>query len=80
MRRARKEPKSLDAIETLSDRELQVFRLIGKGRSTRQVAAELCLSVKTVETHRAHIKEKLGLPTGLDLVRHAIESNTEGLF
>ena len=48
-------------IERLSDRELEVFRLLGSGHSTRQIAEELHLSVKTVETYRAHIKEKLNL-------------------
>jgi len=59
----------------LSDRELEVFRLIGEGRSTRQIAEKLHLSVKTVETYQAHIKEKLSLQSGRELVQHAIQAN-----
>ena len=57
----------------LSDRELEVFRLIGKGYSTRQIAEELHLSIKTIESHRAHIKEKLNLKNAMELVQHAIQ-------
>ncbi len=56
----------------LSDRELEVFRLIGEGHSTRQIAVELHLSVKTVESYQAHIKEKLSLRNSRELVQHAI--------
>lgn len=59
-------------IAELSDRELEVFRLIGDGHGTRQIAEELHLSVKTVETYQAHIKEKLLLRTGRELVQQAI--------
>ena len=59
-------------ITELSDRELEVFRLIGDGHSTRRIAEELHLSVKTVETYQAHIKEKLLLRTGRELVQQAI--------
>ena len=52
------------ASPILSDRELEVFRLIGEGHGTRQIAEELHLSVKTVETYQAHIKEKLSLKNG----------------
>ena len=62
-------------LSTLSDRELEVFRLIGEGRSTRQIAEKLHLSVKTVETYQAHIKDKLSLHSGRELVQHAIQSN-----
>src|ERR1700678_563024 len=62
-------------LSTLSDRELEVFRLIGEGRSTRQIAEKLHLSIKTVETYQAHIKEKLSLHSGRELVQHAIQSN-----
>src|SRR5271163_4113255 len=61
-------------LSTLSDRELEVFRLIGEGRSTRQIAEKLHLSVKTVETYQAHIKDKLSLHSGRELVQHAIQS------
>ena len=60
-------------LEDLSDRELEVFNLIGQGKGTRQIAEELHLSIKTVESHRAHIKEKLGLKSATELVQHAIQ-------
>lgn len=59
-------------IESLSDRELEVFHLIGQGYGTRQVAKRLHLSVKTIETYRAHIKEKLNLADASELLRFAI--------
>ena len=62
-----------DACGHLSDRELQVFRLIGIGLGTSRVAKELQLSVKTVETHRQRIKQKLGLANGTELARRAAE-------
>jgi DNA-binding NarL/FixJ family response regulator len=60
-------------IATLSDRELEVFCRIGEGRATREIAEELHLSIKTVETYQAHIKEKLGLRSGRELIQHAIQ-------
>jgi DNA-binding NarL/FixJ family response regulator len=63
---------SMVRIESLSDRELQVFRLIGQGRGTRQIAGDLVLSVKTIESYRAHIKDKLHFETSYQLVRAAI--------
>ncbi|MGA3033592.1 MAG: response regulator transcription factor [Terracidiphilus sp.] len=60
-------------IAALSDRELEVFRRIGEGQATRQIAEELHLSVKTVETYQAHLKEKLALRTGRELIQHAIQ-------
>jgi len=59
-------------LSLLSDRELQVFQMIGAGRSTRQIAQDLGLSVKTVESYRAHIKDKMGLESGYALVQSAI--------
>jgi DNA-binding NarL/FixJ family response regulator len=59
-------------IAELTDRELEVFRLIGEGHSTRQIAVELHLSIKTVESYQAHIKEKLALRNSRELVQHAI--------
>ena len=59
-------------VERLSDREFEVFQMIGQGKGTRQIAAHLHLSVKTVEVHRANIKRKLELKRGADLVRSAI--------
>jgi DNA-binding NarL/FixJ family response regulator len=61
------------SIGSLSDRELEVFRLIGDGHGTREIAEALRLSIKTVESYQAHIKEKLALPTARALVQRAIE-------
>jgi DNA-binding NarL/FixJ family response regulator len=63
-----------DPLMTLSDRELEVYRLIGAGHGTRQIADQLHVSVKTVESYQAHIKEKLSLRNARELVQHAIES------
>ncbi|HUD12962.1 MAG TPA: response regulator transcription factor [Terracidiphilus sp.] len=60
-------------ISSLSDRELEVFCRIGEGRATREIAEELHLSIKTVETYQAHIKEKLALRSGRELIQHAIQ-------
>jgi DNA-binding NarL/FixJ family response regulator len=60
-------------MSALSDRELEVFCLIGEGRGTREIAEELHLSIKTVETYQAHIKEKLFLHSGRELIQHAIQ-------
>jgi DNA-binding NarL/FixJ family response regulator len=62
-----------DHCGQLSDRELQVFRLIGSGFGTSRVATELQVSVKTIETHRQRIKQKLGLTNGIELTRRATE-------
>jgi DNA-binding NarL/FixJ family response regulator len=59
-------------VDCLTDRELQVFELIGAGRSTRQIAAALHIDVSTVETYRARIKEKLNLKDALALLQYAI--------
>jgi DNA-binding NarL/FixJ family response regulator len=69
---ARKPRGSGSPIERLSDREFEVFQLVGAGKSTRDIAKQLHLSPKTVDVHRAHIKEKLNLPDSAALVRHAI--------
>jgi DNA-binding NarL/FixJ family response regulator len=61
------------SIEDLTDRELEVFRLVGQGLSTRQIAERLHLSVKTVETYYAHIKDKLSLKNARELVQYAVE-------
>jgi len=63
---------STSPIEKLSDREFEVFQLIGQGRSTRDIAKQLHLSPKTVDVHRGHIKEKLELKDATSLVRHAV--------
>jgi len=64
-------------MERLSDRELEIFGLIGEGRGTRQIAEQLHLSVKTIESHRAHIKEKLNLKNATELVHRAIQMRGE---
>jgi len=58
-------------IEQLTDRELEVFRLIGEGCSTRQIAGQSHLSVRTVEAYREYIKSKLNLKNATELVQHA---------
>jgi DNA-binding NarL/FixJ family response regulator len=60
-------------LDTLSDRELEVFEFIGHGHTTRRIAAKMHLSVSTVETHRAHLKHKLKLNNAVELVRRAVE-------
>lgn len=61
------------ALDTLSDRELQVFRLIGQGRSTRQIAKTLHRSIKTIESHREHIKLKLSIESSEKLAQRATQ-------
>jgi DNA-binding NarL/FixJ family response regulator len=67
-------PKSArqDQWSALSDREIQVFALIGKGYGSQQIAERLHISVKTIETHRANIKQKLGISSTGDLLQSAI--------
>jgi DNA-binding NarL/FixJ family response regulator len=60
-------------LDDLSDRELEVLRLIGEGHGTRQIAEELHLSVKTVESYQAHLKDKLSLKNSRELVQYAIQ-------
>jgi len=60
------------AVAGLTDRELEILHLIGKGRRSREIATEIMLSIKTVETHRGKLKEKLNLRTSADLVRFAV--------
>jgi len=66
-------PASGSDISALSDRELQVLKRVAVGQSNRQIAGELNLSVKTIETYREHIKYKLGLQSGSELARYANE-------
>lgn len=60
-------------IDILSDRELEVFRLIGLGYGTRQIADELYLGIKTIETHKSHIKQKLKLKNSAELMQYAVK-------
>lgn len=65
-------------IEKLSDRELEVFRMLGQGKMTRQIAAELDLSIATINSFRNRIKEKLDLKNSAELVMHAIQWTRKG--
>ncbi len=67
-------------VETLSNRELQVLRHIGQGKNTRTIAKDLHISVKTVETHRMHLREKLRLPDSQSVLGFAIEWARHGDF
>jgi DNA-binding NarL/FixJ family response regulator len=58
-------------VDRLTDRELEVYQLIGQGFSTREIADKLYISIKTVENHRAHIKEKLNLKNSIELIQQA---------
>jgi DNA-binding NarL/FixJ family response regulator len=60
------------SVEILSDRELDVFRRLGEGQSTRRIAGELHVSIKTIQAYCARIKEKLGIANGAELVREAV--------
>jgi DNA-binding NarL/FixJ family response regulator len=60
-------------LSRLSDRELEIFGMIGRGMGTREVANKLSLSIKTIEAHREHIKEKLRLRSGTELMRMAVQ-------
>ncbi len=60
-------------IASLSDRELQVFELISRGLTTREIASKLLLSIKTIETHRDHIRMKLKLKNSTELIHHAVQ-------
>ncbi len=67
--------KDLDVspIDRLSDREFEVFELIGQGLQTRQIADKLHLSVKTIDAHRDHIKRKLKLDSATELLKYAVQ-------
>ncbi len=60
-------------MDALTDRELEILELVGKGVATKNIAAQLSISARTVEAHRAHIKEKLGITDGAALVRYAVQ-------
>jgi two-component system, NarL family, response regulator NreC len=61
------------ALADLSDREVEVLRLIALGHTNHEIADQLCLSVRTIESHRAHIQQKLGVSTRSELVRYALD-------
>jgi DNA-binding NarL/FixJ family response regulator len=64
--------RTLSPVEQLTDRELEVFNMIGQARETKDISRRLGMSAKTVEAHRASIKRKLKLKTGPELTRHAV--------
>ena len=64
-------------MDRLTDRELEVFRMIGAGQSVKEIADKLCLSAKTIEAHREHIKEKLNLKNSAELLRFAIQNSPD---
>jgi DNA-binding NarL/FixJ family response regulator len=64
-------------IDTLTDRELQIFQLVGRGKSTREIAHELNVSVHTIDSHREHIRAKLDLHTGTELIQRAVQWHIE---
>lgn len=68
-----KAPRGSSPSELLSDRELEVFELLGRGHRTKEIAEQLHLSDKTIQTHREHIKEKLQIKDAVSLVRHAVQ-------
>lgn len=63
---------ALSPLDTLTDRELQVLEMIGQGRKTRDIAEQLHLSIKTIDTYREHLKVKLSLKSGTELVHYAV--------
>nr|NJM03771.1 response regulator transcription factor [Desulfobacula sp.] len=66
------DPVSASPLTRLTDRELEIFRLIGQGLSSKEIAVQLAISIKTVGTYRERIKEKLDLKNSGELVRHAV--------
>lgn len=72
--------KTMDSpLEGLSDRELEVFQLIGQGKTMKEIGDELHLSPKTIEVHRSHIREKLGVSSAAELISYAARwSETQG--
>jgi DNA-binding NarL/FixJ family response regulator len=67
------QPAAITPEHSLSDREFEVFRLIGQGLPPREIAGKLCLSTRTVETHRMNIRKKLGLANASEVTRFAVE-------
>jgi DNA-binding NarL/FixJ family response regulator len=63
---------STSVLGKLTDRELEILRLIGQGKDTHQIGADLHISLKTVDTHRAHLKEKLSLKSATELIHYAV--------
>jgi DNA-binding NarL/FixJ family response regulator len=72
LRHTKRKPEATDPMERLSTRELQILLMIGKGLSTRETARALHLSIKTIESHRQRIRNKLNLSNGTQLLRFAM--------
>jgi DNA-binding CsgD family transcriptional regulator len=73
-------PRPGHSLENLSDREMQIFQLLGSGLGTRNIAELLSLSVKTVESHRENIKHKLHVSSSAELSLYAVEWVEQSLF
>jgi DNA-binding NarL/FixJ family response regulator len=71
--------KGLATLEQLSDREFEIFQLIGDGYKTKAIAEKLNLSIKTVETYKAHLKQKLKLNDATELIQYAVEWNVKNV-
>lgn len=78
MRRLLKPQIALDPLESLSARELEVLQLISQAKTTREIAEELHVSMKTIGTHREHIRQKLNLKNGRELLQHALDRQQHG--
>jgi DNA-binding NarL/FixJ family response regulator len=72
-----KKPSDALPMDRLTDRELEIFRMIGAGQTVKEIADKLFLSVKTVEAHREHIKQKLNLKSSAELLRFAIQNSPD---
>jgi len=72
-----KKPSDALPMDRLTDRELEIFRMIGAGQTVKDIADKLFLSVKTVEAHREHIKQKLNLKSSAELLRFAIQNSPD---
>lgn len=64
--------ESTSVLSKLTDRELEILRLIGRGKDVHEIADDLHISTKTVDTHRGHLREKLGLKNGTELIHYAV--------
>jgi len=69
---ARPRGSAVSPLETLSDREFEVFRLFGEGRTAKEIGSRLSISPKTVAVHRDHIKDKMGFVTSAEMIREAV--------
>jgi DNA-binding NarL/FixJ family response regulator len=72
-----KRPSNALPMDRLTDRELEIFRMIGAGQTVKEIADKLFLSVKTVEAHREHLKQKLSLKSSTELMRFAIQNSPD---